>query len=97
MTSVSNRSRKQNADVAPKEPGQRLAGLGAVAAAQRFGFPVVMKILSPDIMHKSEIGGVLLDVADADAVRSGFPLLSQRGPEPQPRRLASTAAWWRNN
>jgi acyl-CoA synthetase (NDP forming) len=50
----------------------------AMAAAQRFGFPVVMKILSPDIMHKSEIGGVLLDVADADSVRSGFALLLQR-------------------
>ena len=49
-----------------------------MAAAQRFGFPVVMKILSPDIIHKSEIGGVLLDVADAGAVRSGFPLLLER-------------------
>jgi hypothetical protein len=37
-----------------------------------------MKILSPDILHKSEIGGVLLDVADADAVRSGFALLLAR-------------------
>jgi acyl-CoA synthetase (NDP forming) len=50
----------------------------AVAAAQRFGFPVVMKILSPDIVHKSEIGGVLLDILDADAVRSGYTLLLQR-------------------
>lgn len=50
----------------------------AVAAAERFGFPVVMKILSPDIMHKSEIGGVLLDVSDANAVRSGFSLLLHR-------------------
>jgi acetate---CoA ligase (ADP-forming) len=50
----------------------------AVAAAQRFGFPVVLKILSPDIMHKSEIGGVLLDVADAAGVRSGFALLLDR-------------------
>jgi acyl-CoA synthetase (NDP forming) len=50
----------------------------AVAAAERFGFPVVMKILSPDIMHKSEIGGVLLDVGDAGAVRSGFQLLLER-------------------
>ena len=50
----------------------------AVAAAERFGFPVVMKILSPDILHKSEIGGVLLDVSDADAVRSGFALLLER-------------------
>jgi acyl-CoA synthetase (NDP forming) len=50
----------------------------AVSAAQQFGFPVVMKILSPDIQHKSEIGGVLLDIADIDAVRSGFELLLQR-------------------
>jgi len=50
----------------------------AVAVAARFGFPVVMKILSPDILHKSEIGGVLLDIADTDAVRSGFELLLQR-------------------
>jgi acyl-CoA synthetase (NDP forming) len=50
----------------------------AVAAAQRFGFPVVLKILSPDILHKSEIGGVLLDVANADAVRLGFAALLDR-------------------
>ena len=50
----------------------------AVAAAEGFGFPVVLKILSPDILHKSEIGGVLLDVADAAAVRDGFALLLER-------------------
>jgi acyl-CoA synthetase (NDP forming) len=50
----------------------------AVSAAERFGFPVVLKILSPDILHKSEIGGVLLNIADADSVRSGFALLLQR-------------------
>jgi acyl-CoA synthetase (NDP forming) len=50
----------------------------AVAAAEKFGYPVVMKILSPDILHKSEIGGVLLDISDADSVRSGFALLLQR-------------------
>ena len=50
----------------------------AVAAAEKFGYPVVMKILSPDILHKSEIGGVLLDVSDAAGVREGFALLLQR-------------------
>jgi hypothetical protein len=38
----------------------------------------VLKILSPDIVHKSEIGGVLLDVSDANAVREGFALLLDR-------------------
>lgn len=50
----------------------------AVAAAERFGFPVVMKIVSPDILHKSEIGGVLLDVAGAESVRKSFEILMQR-------------------
>lgn len=50
----------------------------AVAAAEKFGFPVVMKILSPDILHKSEIGGVLLDVSDAGAVKEGFATLISR-------------------
>jgi acyl-CoA synthetase (NDP forming) len=50
----------------------------AVAAAERIGFPVVLKILSPDILHKSEISGVLLDVADAAAVRDGFATLIER-------------------
>ena len=56
----------------------------AVAAAERFGFPVVMKILSPDILHKSEIGGVLLDVADIAAVRNGFDLLLERARKAAP-------------
>ncbi|WP_338664895.1 acetate--CoA ligase family protein [Pararoseomonas sp. SCSIO 73927] len=50
----------------------------AVAAAEAIGYPVVLKILSPDILHKSEIGGVLLDRADAAAVREGFALLLER-------------------
>jgi len=42
----------------------------AVRAAQEIGFPVVVKILSPDILHKSDIGGVKLNLTTADAVRS---------------------------
>ena len=56
----------------------------AVAAAELFGFPVVMKILSPDIVHKSEIGGVLLDVADEAAVRDGYDLLLARAKRAAP-------------
>lgn len=50
----------------------------AAAAARRLGWPVVLKLLSPDIPHKSEIGGVLLGVADEAAVRDGFALLMDR-------------------
>lgn len=50
----------------------------AVRAAATLGLPVVLKILSPDIVHKSDIGGVLLDVGSAEAVRAGFGLLLDR-------------------
>jgi acyl-CoA synthetase (NDP forming) len=56
----------------------------AVAAAASFGFPVVMKIVSPDILHKTEIGGVLLGLADAEAVRQGFATLLERARERAP-------------
>jgi acetyltransferase len=44
----------------------------AVRAAEELGYPVVIKIASPDIPHKSDIGGVLLNLTNADAVRTGF-------------------------
>lgn len=49
----------------------------AVAAAREIGYPVVMKIVSPQILHKSEFGGVILGIADDDAVRAGFGQLAQ--------------------
>jgi acyl-CoA synthetase (NDP forming) len=56
----------------------------AVAAAEEIGYPVVLKILSPDILHKSEIGGVLLDVRDAAGVRAGVATLLERARERAP-------------
>ena len=56
----------------------------AVAAASDIGFPVVMKILSPDIVHKSEIGGVLLNVGDTEAVRDGYAALLRRAGQALP-------------
>ncbi len=44
----------------------------AVRAAGAAGYPVVLKVLSPDITHKTDVGGVALDLGDADAVRTAF-------------------------
>jgi len=44
----------------------------AVQVAEAIGFPVAMKILSPDIAHKSDVGGVRLGRTDARSVRDGY-------------------------
>ena len=44
----------------------------AVDAAKLLGYPVVMKIASPDILHKSDIGGVRLSIADDRQTAQGF-------------------------
>lgn len=44
----------------------------AVRLAKEIGFPVVMKIVSPDILHKSDAGGVKVNIKDENAVREAF-------------------------
>ncbi len=44
----------------------------AVQFAQEIGFPAVLKIVSPDILHKSDAGGVKVNLRDAEAVRAAF-------------------------
>jgi acetate---CoA ligase (ADP-forming) len=52
---------------------RRAANAEAAAdAAAALGFPVVLKLDSPDVAHKTEVGGVRLRLADAGAVRAAF-------------------------
>ena len=44
----------------------------AASIASEIGFPVVLKVVSGDIAHKSDVGGVALGLADADAVRGAY-------------------------
>lgn len=55
----------------PKE-GLARSAHEAASLAQSMGFPVVLKIVSPDILHKTEAGGVLVGVSTADAVAQGY-------------------------
>ncbi|MBN1946691.1 MAG: acetate--CoA ligase family protein [Bradymonadales bacterium] len=50
----------------------------AVEVAARLGYPVVMKIVSPDIIHKSDVGGVRLNLAHSQAVRDAYDLMMLR-------------------
>jgi acetyl coenzyme A synthetase (ADP forming)-like protein len=55
-------------------PGEGLATTAdaAVTLAEEIGFPVVMKIVSPDILHKTEAGGVIVGLQTPAAVGEGF-------------------------
>lgn len=49
----------------------------AVKAAQSLGYPVVLKVDSPDIAHKTEVGGVQLNLGDAGAVTAAFARIKE--------------------
>ncbi len=50
----------------------------AVTIAEEIGYPVVMKIASPDILHKTDVGGVKLNIRSASDVRDAFDLMVYR-------------------
>ncbi|HUL40146.1 MAG TPA: acetate--CoA ligase family protein [Methanomassiliicoccales archaeon] len=57
----------------------------AVAAANKIGYPVVMKVESPDIAHKTDVGGVVVDLKSDEEVRKQFNLMLSRVRERAPR------------
>ncbi len=61
----------------------------AVSIANRIGYPVVMKISSPDILHKSDVGGVKVGLKDAGEVRDMYELIEYRA-----RKYSPDARIW---
>ncbi|TFW13755.1 bifunctional acyl-CoA synthetase/GNAT family N-acetyltransferase [Massilia arenosa] len=56
----------------------------AARMAGELGFPLVAKIMSPDITHKSDVGGVMLDLDSAEAVHAACTRMAQRAAEARP-------------
>ena len=56
----------------------------AVAAAEAIGWPVALKIVSPDISHKSDVGGVVLDIDDAAGLRAAVQAMLARVTQRRP-------------
>jgi acetyltransferase len=50
----------------------------AVTIAERIGLPVALKVLSPQISHKSDVGGVVLNLCDPAAVHGGARMILER-------------------
>ncbi|WP_135467723.1 acetate--CoA ligase family protein [Crenalkalicoccus roseus] len=69
----------------PRPPESLAAGPEeAAAVAARLGFPVALKIQSPEIPHKTEIGGVALNLASAEAVRAACRDMLERARAARP-------------
>ncbi len=70
-------------------PGPREAAAAtpeqAVQAAERIGYPVALKILSPDIQHKTEVGGVRLNLPDAPSVIAAFCQVTKAARQQRPQ------------
>ena len=56
----------------------------AANIAQQLGFPVVLKIWSPDILHKTDVGGVRIGLSTEQEVKDAFDLMMYRVPKKQP-------------
>jgi len=50
----------------------------AVEHADAIGYPVAMKIVSPEVVHKSDVGGIRLNISNRQGVRDGFDLMMLR-------------------
>ena len=57
----------------------------AVVVAERLGYPVALKVVSPDILHKTDVGGVALHLADGGAVRRAFADIQAKARAANPR------------
>jgi acyl-CoA synthetase (NDP forming) len=60
------------------EHGLSQSAEDAVKIANRVGYPVVLKVVSSQILHKSDVGGVMVDLTNAEQVRNGFQKIYDR-------------------
>jgi acyl-CoA synthetase (NDP forming) len=69
------------------EPVLTLSPEAAIAAAKKIGFPVAMKIVSPQITHKSDIGGVKIGLSSPDDVSRAFAAIMAAAAENAPEAV----------
>jgi len=59
----------------------------AVRAAEEIGYPVVLKVVSPEILHKSDVGGIVLDLNSSEEVREAYDAILTKVSQYMPRAL----------
>jgi len=71
-------------DIPVNETAEATSEEAAVQASADIGFPLVMKILSPDISHKTEAGGVKVGIRDEEGVRGAYRDIMRRARDVNP-------------
>ena len=56
----------------------------AISIAKELGFPIVLKVVSPQILHKSDVGGVKLNLVDAEGVAAAYDEIMEKVAQRQP-------------
>jgi len=84
LTEVESKWQLHEAGIAVTEARLATSATKAVAAAREIGFPVVLKVISADIAHKSDVGGVALDLGNAAGVRNAYSQMMKSVQEAAP-------------
>jgi acetyltransferase len=67
---------------------------GALAAGRALGFPVVMKTAQPEVVHKSDAGGVILNIMDEEALSVAYRDLSRLGSRVLLQKMSAAGLEW---
>ena len=81
LTSVEAKQIAAAYEIATPAEGLATSVDNAVGMANEIGFPVVLKIASADILHKTDAGGVITDIEDVDAVRAAYTAILDNAKE----------------
>jgi acetyltransferase len=72
LTEEESKELLSNYDIPTSRHSTAKTAKEAAAISKKLGYPVVMKILSPDIMHKTDVGGVELNISSEDEAKKAF-------------------------
>jgi acyl-CoA synthetase (NDP forming) len=77
LSEIESKQLLESIGIPTATPESAASADAAASAAERIGFPVVLKVISPEVSHKSEVGGVILGLSSAAEVRDGFERIRQ--------------------
>ena len=72
LTEVESKELVKESGIPVVETRLACSRTGAVSIARKIGLPVVLKIVSPDVIHKSDVGGVKIGLATLGQVRAAY-------------------------